>query len=105
MACWSIVHDGISFDERSKRGGDMNLIIDNAGMIRCLYGEEIDLSSLGGMTIVRGSHVEPNEDGKWLVDLSPVNGPMLGPFNRRSQALAAESRWLEVNRLMPRFGL
>lgn len=83
----------------------MNLIIDNGGMVRCLYGEEIDLSSLGGMTIVRGSHVEPNDDGQWLVDLSPVNGPILGPFNRRSQALAAEARWLEVNRLMPQFSL
>ena len=79
----------------------MQLIIDDVGTIRCLYGEEINLSSLGGMTIVRGSHVEPDENGQWLADMSPVSGPILGPFHRRSQALAAEARWLETNRLVP----
>ena len=79
----------------------MQLVIDAVGTIRCLYGEEIDLSSLGGMTIVRGSHVEPDEDGQWFADLSPANGPFLGPFPFRSQALEAEARWLEANRLVP----
>ena len=79
----------------------MQLIIDDVGTIRCLYGEEIDLSSLGGMTIVRGSHVEPDENGLWFADMSPVQGPVLGPFARRSQALEAEARWLETNRLVP----
>ena len=27
--------------------------------------------------------------------MKPVDGPVLGPFNMRSQALAAERRWLE----------
>ena len=79
----------------------MQLIIDLQGDIRCLYGEDIDLSSLGNMTIVRGSHVEPDRDGQWFADLSPVSGPILGPFHRRSQALQAEARWLETNRLVP----
>jgi len=79
----------------------VQLIIDDVGTIRCLYGEEIDLSSLGSMTIVRGSHVEPDEAGQWFADLSPVSGPTLGPFHRRSQALEAEARWLETNRLVP----
>ena len=79
----------------------MQLIIDDVGTIRCLYGEEIDLSSLGGMTIVRGSHVEPDENGLWFADMSPVQGPVLGPFARRSQALEVEARWLETNRLVP----
>ena len=79
----------------------MQLIIDDIGSIRCLYGEEIDLSCLGSMTIVRGSHVEPDKNGKWFANLSPVSGPILGPFHRRSQALAAEARWLESNRLVP----
>ena len=78
----------------------MNLIIDDIGTIRCLYGEEIDLSSLGGMTIVRGSHVEPDANGQWFADMSPASGPILGPFRSRSQALEAEARWLETNRLM-----
>ena len=79
----------------------MQLIIDDVGTIRCLYGEEIDLSSLGGMTIVRGSHVEPDENGQWFADMSPVSGPTLGPFRCRSQALEAEAQWLETNRLVP----
>lgn len=79
----------------------MHLVIDAAGTIRCLYGEKIDLSSLGRMTIVRGSHVEPDENGQWFADLSPVSGPALGPFGRRSEALTAEARWLEANRLVP----
>lgn len=27
-------------------------------------------------------------------DLSPVGGPLLGPYQRRSEALAAEVQWL-----------
>jgi hypothetical protein len=78
----------------------MQLVIDNAGMIRCLYHEEIDISSLGRMNIARGSHVEPDEHGLWFADLSPANGPKLGPFSRRSQALEAEADWLETNWLV-----
>lgn len=73
----------------------MQLLIDKSGTIRFVYSEEIDLSSLGRMDIRRASHVEPDENGQWLADLSPVNGPVLGPFTLRSQALAAESAWLE----------
>ena len=72
----------------------MQLVIGSQGEIRCLYGEAIDLHALGAMTIARGSHVEPTADGQWLVDLSPVDGPTLGPFLLRSQALQAEQAWL-----------
>lgn len=75
----------------------MQLLIDSAGSIRCLYGESLDLASLGTLQIARGSHVEPNEQGRWLADLSPVAGPCLGPFDHRSQALAAEQTWLEAH--------
>jgi hypothetical protein len=47
------------------------------------------------MSIRRASHVEPDDDGQWWADLSPVNGPHLGPFAKRSEALTAESSWLE----------
>jgi hypothetical protein len=46
------------------------------------------------LSIRRGSHVEPDEHGNWLCDLSPVSGPLLGPFASRSAALAAEVDWL-----------
>jgi hypothetical protein len=74
----------------------MLLLIDPRGTVRCLYGEAIDLAALGPLTIQRASHVEPDMNGLWWVDLKPAGGPRLGPFNRRSQALAAEQPWLET---------
>jgi hypothetical protein len=71
----------------------MHLLIDEQGRIHCLYGETIELTSLGELTIRRASHVEP-EGQRWFADLSPVSGPRLGPFARRSQALEAEEEWL-----------
>jgi hypothetical protein len=73
----------------------MQLIVKGDGAIRCLYDEAVDLDSLGTLTIQRGSHVEPDATGHWLADLAPVDGPVLGPFNRRSEALDAEREWLE----------
>ncbi len=66
-----------------------------AGVVRCIYGEAIDLNALGSPAIARASHVEPDEEGRWWADMSPVGGPLLGPFERRSEALAAEVGWLE----------
>ena len=73
----------------------MQLTITPGGTVRCLYGEELDLHALGQLCIARGSHVEPTADGQWTADLSPVGGPVLGPFAQRSQALDAERAWLE----------
>jgi hypothetical protein len=78
----------------------MEIVIHRDGRVRCVYAEAIDLSAIGQLDIRRGSHVEPDGDGRWLADLAPVDGPMLGPFQRRSQALAAEQRWLECNWLL-----
>jgi hypothetical protein len=79
----------------------MNLIIDPQGAIRCVYSEAIDLSGLGRLRIQRGSHVEPDTEGRWTADLGPVHGPSLGPFAHRSAALAAEAAWLNDHWLMP----
>ena len=73
----------------------MDLVIDAKGQVRCIYGEMIDLGALGELSIQRASHVEPDVIGQWWADLAPVRGPVLGPFNRRSDALAAEAAWLE----------
>ena len=73
----------------------MDLIIAPGGRMRCLYGELLDLDALGRLAIRRASHVEPDGRGRWYADLSPVSGPRLGPFARRSDALAAERRWLQ----------
>ena len=75
----------------------MQIVIDTSGNVSCIYDETISLSTLGKLKIRRGSHVEPIQGGKWIADLSPVNGPLLGPFRFRSKALAAERKWLEKN--------
>ena len=75
----------------------MEIVIDTAGDVRCVYGETIDLASIGDPSIRRASHVEPGEGGAWRADLSPVGGPVLGPFPSRSVALAAEDDWLSAN--------
>lgn len=75
----------------------MELIVSPLGQVRCVYDEAIDLAQLGELSIRRASHVEPDEQGRWWADLAPVNGPVLGPFTRRSAALDVERQWLESN--------
>jgi hypothetical protein len=72
----------------------VELVINSSGDIRCVYGEAVNLSELGRLSIQRGSHVEPTANGQWTADLSPVQGPQLGPFDCRTQALEAEVAWL-----------
>ena len=78
----------------------MQLIIAPDGHARAIYSESIELASLGPLAIRRASHVEPGPGGGWLADLGPARGPVLGPFARRSEALAAEVAWLEANWLV-----
>ena len=78
----------------------MQIVIEQSGNARCVYDESIPLESLGRMKIRRGSHVEPIDGGNWIADLSPVGGPVLGPFRFRSKALSAERKWLEKNWLV-----
>jgi len=73
----------------------MQLRIDPKGSVRCLYGEAIDLTVFGSTRIHRASHVEPDGEGRWWSQI--IGGPKLGPFDRRSAALAAEQQWLEQN--------
>ena len=64
------------------------------GELRFLFDDALTpLLQLGEASIRRASHVEPIETA-WYADLSPVGGPMLGPFEYRSDALAAEAAWL-----------
>jgi hypothetical protein len=75
----------------------MELLVLPSGTVRAIYGEDIDLGVLGHAVITRASHVEPDEQGCWTADLTPVSGPVLGPFCQRSRALEAEQHWLEAN--------
>ena len=75
----------------------MQILIEPGGNARCVYSETIDLAKIGQLSISRGSHVEPDEQGRWIADLAPVGGPQLGPFPHRSDALNAEAAWLEAH--------
>lgn len=73
----------------------MELRINPQGIVCGVYDETLDLTLLGEVRIQRASHVEPTATGGWSADLSPVGGPVLGPFAQRSAALVAERKWLE----------
>ena len=70
------------------------IVVGAGGRVRALYSEALELAILGRVSIRRASHVEPDEGGAWSADLAPVGGPKLGPFAKRSDALAAEETWL-----------
>jgi hypothetical protein len=80
----------------------MVLLIQPDGTILTIYGEEIDLKLLGRVSIRRASFVEPDGEARWWVDLRPVRGPKLGPFELRTEALACEQKWLATHWLPAR---
>jgi hypothetical protein len=73
---------------------EMELVVDAGGDVRCIYGEELDLREIGKLQITRASHVEPDRDGYWWADMGPSGGPVLGPYESRTEALGAEGAWL-----------
>ena len=73
---------------------EMELVVDAGGDVRCIYDEALDLRELGKLQITRASHVEPDRDGFWWADMGPVDGPVLGRFSNRAEALQAERGWL-----------
>lgn len=76
----------------------MDIIIDANGNLRFIYNDDAaNLLNAGKATVRRVSHVEPCEGG-WSADMAPVDGPVLGPFALRADALRAEVNWLQQNR-------
>lgn len=75
------------------------IIFNESGDLRLIYDDDLValVKPLGTVTVRRASHVEPAPDGEWAADLSPVKGPLLGPFTTRKEALAAEVAWLKSN--------
>lgn len=75
------------------KGGKIHFVYDDC--MRPLMGK-------GKADVRRASHVEPTptSDGvKWTADLTPVGGPILGPFDERQTALDEEVKWLNSHRL------
>ena len=81
---------------------EMELVVGLDGGVRCIYDESLDLRALGKLQITRASHVEPDRDGNWWADMGPVEGPVLGPYASRSEALQAERGWLGPKAMMTR---
>lgn len=72
----------------------MKITVSPTGTLRCVYTEAMDLDAMGDHVIRRASNVEPGPDG-WYAYL--VDGPTLGPFAKRSEAIRAEVAWIEQN--------
>ena len=72
----------------------MELVVSADGVAWCIYDEALDLREIGTLKITRASHVEPDRDGFWWADMEPVDGPVLGPYASRSEALGKEREWL-----------
>jgi hypothetical protein len=81
----------------------MELVVSPTGEVTTLYTEVLDLAALGALNIARANEVEPDEQGRWFAHI--IDGPTLGPFARRSEALEAEVAWLIEHRLGQRHEL
>lgn len=69
------------------------------GVVQFVWDDRLaDLMTLGAGVVTRASHVEPADAGGWTADMGPVEGPVLGPFALRQQALDAERSWLTSER-------
>jgi len=71
------------------------ILVKDGALVFVYHDDLRPLFGLGGEArTARASHVEPTSDNRWTADLSPVGGPVLGPFDERSEALKAEVAWL-----------
>ena len=77
---------------------EMELVVGADGVARCIYDEALDLREIGKLQITRASHVEPDAEGYWWADMGPSGGPVLGPYESRTEALEAERGWLQTSR-------
>ncbi len=74
----------------------MEIVIKPTGVFIGIYSDQFDYGVFGRPQIRRVSHVEPDESGQWTADLSPVDGPRLGPFDKRNDAINAELEFLNL---------
>lgn len=70
-------------------------LVDQTGANWTEYVQLVDDGEQGGVMPV----LKPPYRNKWWADCSPVDGPVLGPFDDRDAALAAESKWLKDNNI------
>lgn len=91
--------------DKNRQGNKMTedkqvISIRKDGTIELIYTDKLKgIHDCELKRVFRASHVEPNAKGDWEADLSPVQGPELGPFKTRQEALEAEVKWLQENYL------
>ncbi len=78
---------------------EQRLAISADGDLLAIYNDDLrELINQGHAEIVRASHVEPcqctEHEGRGLWSVQMVNGPLLGCFSSRDDALAAETEYL-----------
>ena len=80
------------------------IITIDQGVVRHIYTEKFE-QVVGNTVITRASHVEPDENGTWKVDLSPIGGDTITGFKKRSEALEYEegvvNQWLTKKSSLP----
>lgn len=75
---------------------DLVICVDKDGTLTMIYDDDLsDLLEKGPHTIQRVSHVEPDQCGYGWSATMVEDGMVLGPYWKRSQALAAEREYLE----------
>ena len=78
------------------QSSEFSIAIDADGIALMIYSDEhADFLRTGKTTVRRVSNVEPAPQGGWTADMSPVDGPVLGPYPLRQQALDAEVEYLK----------
>lgn len=91
----------------------LRVTVERDGTVKAIYSDALlpVLDRLGGeRTVTRASQVEPYDGSGgdrfaarfqghyWVADMRPSDGPVLGPFKRRADALDAEVEWLREHR-------
>jgi len=75
---------------------EFSIAIGADGVATMVYDDlHAEFMKQGGVSVCRASHVEPVPYGRWTADMSPVGGPLLGPFDLRADALRAEIQYLK----------
>ena len=66
------------------------------GTLRFIYDETLSpLLTTGAANVQRASFLSEQENGEWMGNLAPVQGPTIGPFPTRALAIQAEREWIE----------
>ena len=74
------------------------ITIDADGGVRAIWSDSLSwLRDEGECQIRRASHVEPTPESRWTADMRPSGGLILGDYDLRQDALAAELEWLAAN--------